>query len=99
MGRPPATDLLKNVYFDTCVYHQPGIDLLLKVIPHDNILFASEIIGAVKGIDPTTGFHYDDTKRYIEGASALDTDARTRILSGDALKIYPRLKQQLKIKG
>ena len=23
---------MKNVYFDTCVYHQPGIDLLFKVI-------------------------------------------------------------------
>ena len=24
--------LLKNIFFDTCVYHQPGIDLLLKVL-------------------------------------------------------------------
>ena len=23
---------MKNVYFDTCVYHQPGIDLLFNVI-------------------------------------------------------------------
>jgi len=26
-----------------------------KVIPVDNILFASEMLGAVKGIDPQTG--------------------------------------------
>ena len=53
MKLPPLTEhLLKNIYFDTCVYHQPGIDLLLKVIPDDNILFASEMIGAVRGIDP-----------------------------------------------
>ena len=45
----------KNIYFDTCVYHQPGIDLLTKVVPVDNILFASEMVGAVKGIDPKTG--------------------------------------------
>ena len=38
--------LLNNIFFDTCVYHQPGIDLLTKVIPVDNILFASEMIGA-----------------------------------------------------
>ncbi len=44
--------LLKNVFFDTCVYHQPGIDLLTKVIPVDNILFASEMIGAVRGDRP-----------------------------------------------
>jgi 4-oxalmesaconate hydratase len=67
MKRPLLKDhLLKNVFFDTCVYHQPGIDLLLKVIPADNILFASEMVGAVKGIDPETGNYYDDTKRYID---------------------------------
>jgi hypothetical protein len=60
--------LLNNIFFDTCVYHQPGIDLLTKVIPVDNILFASEMIGAVRGIDPETGHYYDDTKRYIEPA-------------------------------
>ncbi len=39
--------VLRNVYFDTCVYHQPGVDLLLEVIPADHILFASEMVGAV----------------------------------------------------
>ena len=42
MKKPELREhLLRNVYFDTCVYHQPGIDLLTKVIPVDNILFAS----------------------------------------------------------
>ena len=68
--------LLNNIYFDTCVYHQPGIDLLTKVIPVDNILFASEMIGAVRGIDPETGHYYDDTKRYIEASTILDGDDR-----------------------
>ena len=69
MKRPPLKEhLLKNVYFDTCVYHQPGIDLLLKVIPVDNILFASEMVGAVRGIDPETGHYFDDTKRYIDAS-------------------------------
>ncbi len=91
MQRPPLSELLKNVYFDTCVYHQPGIDLLLKVIPHDNVLFASEIVGAVKGIDPETGHYFDDTKRYIEAAAGVSVAARQQIFSGNALKVYPRL--------
>ena len=98
MKRPPATDLLKYVYFDTCVYHQPGIDLLLKVIPTDNVLFASEIVGAVKGIDPETGQYFDDTKRYIEAAS-ITNEARTKIFSGNALKVYPRLKGLAALSG
>jgi len=50
---PPLSEhVMKNVYFDTCVYHQPGVDLLFKVIDKKNILFASEMIGAVRGLDP-----------------------------------------------
>ena len=91
MKRPPLTDLIRdNVFFDTCVYHQPGIDLLLKVVPADNILFGSEMVGAVRGIDPETGHYYDDTKRYVEGAALADADTR-KILEGNARKVYPRI--------
>jgi 4-oxalmesaconate hydratase len=88
---PPLSEhLMKNIFFDTCVYHQPGIDLLTHVIPVDNILFASEMIGAVRGIDPETGFHYDDTRRYIERCALSDDDKR-KIFEGNARRVYPRL--------
>ncbi|WP_328472889.1 amidohydrolase family protein [Streptomyces sp. NBC_00448] len=99
LGRPePAEHLLGNVHFDTCVYHQPGIDLLLKVIPHANVLFASEMIGAVRGIDPDTGHHFDDTRRYVEraGLSAADLAA---ITEGNARLVYPRLDARLRASG
>src|SRR3954451_20146624 len=48
LNRPPLPELLRNVFFDTCVYHQAGIDLLTKVVPVENILFASEMVGAVR---------------------------------------------------
>jgi 4-oxalmesaconate hydratase len=83
--------VLGNIYFDTCVYHQRGIDLLLDVIPTKNILFASEMIGAVRGIDPRTGYHYDDTKRYIDGNKALDTAAKQAIFEGNARRVFSRL--------
>ena len=90
MKRPPLKDhLLKNVHFDTCVYHQPGIDLLVKVIPTDNILFASEMVGAVRGVDPETGQHYDDTRRYID-ASALREASRQQVFEGNARRVYSR---------
>ena len=100
MKKPLLKDhLLKNIFFDTCVYHQPGIDLLTKVIPVDNVLFASEMIGAVRGIDPETGFHYDDTKRYIEAAKTLSSDDRRKIYEGNARRVFPRLDAALKAKG
>ncbi len=93
MKRPPLAELLlNNVYFDTCVYHQPGIELLLKVIPADNILFAAEVVGAVRGIDPETGRYYDDTRRYIENAAGLSGADKRKIYEGNVRKVYPRFK-------
>ncbi len=95
LDKPPLEEhLLKNIFFDTCVYHQPGIDLLTRVMPIDNILFASEMIGAVRGIDPRTGHHYDDTKRYVE-AAALSDGERRQIYEGNARRVYPRLNAAL----
>ncbi|HEY2628433.1 MAG TPA: amidohydrolase family protein [Usitatibacter sp.] len=100
MKRPPLADhLLKNVFFDTCVYHLPGVELMTKVVPIDNILFASEMLGAVKGIDPTTGHHYDDTKRYVDQVATLSEADRHKIFEGNARRVYARLDQQLKAKG
>ena len=100
LKKPLLTEqLLRNVFFDTCVYHQPGVDLLTRVIPVDNILFASEMIGAVRGIDPETGHHYDDTRRYIDATGNLSPEARHKVYEGNARRVYPRLDQALKAQG
>jgi 4-oxalmesaconate hydratase len=100
MKKPLLGDhLLKNVYFDTCVYHLPGIELMAKVIPVDNILFASEMLGAVKGIDPETGHHYDDTRRYVDQVAGLTDADRHKIYEANARRVYPRLDALLTRRG
>ncbi|MGE4430872.1 MAG: amidohydrolase family protein [Sphingobium sp.] len=93
-----STHLMNNVFFDTCVYHQPGIDLLAEVIESKNILFGSEMVGAVRGIDPQTGHYFDDTKRYID---ALDVSAESKhaIFEANARRVFPRLDAKLKERG
>ena len=92
LKRPPLVDLIRNnVFFDTCVYHQPGIDLLVKVVPADNILFGSEMVGAVRGIDPETGRYFDDTKRYIDALTSIGDCDKHKIFEGNARKVYPRI--------
>jgi 4-oxalmesaconate hydratase len=94
--RPELAEIMgQNVFFDTCVYHQPGIDLLTKVVPADNILFASEMVGAVKGIDPKTGHYFDDTKRYVDATPNLSAADKAKVFEGNAMKVYPRLKAQI----
>ena len=90
--------VMENVCFDTCVYHQPGIDLLFEVIDVDNILFASEMVGAVRGIDPQTGHYFDDTKRYVDRLDLAEED-RSKVFELNARRVYPRLDAHLKSQG
>jgi len=99
LKKPPLTEhVMRNVYFDTCVYHQPGIDLLFEVIDIDNILFGSEMVGAVRGIDPQTGHYFDDTRRYLDQLD-LSADDRRKVFEMNARHVYPRLNAALKAQG
>jgi len=97
MLKRPALDghVMRNVFFDTCVYHQPGIDLLFEVIDIDNILFGSEMVGAVRGIDPETGHYFDDTKRYVDALDLTEEDRR-KVYELNARRVYPRLDARLR---
>lgn len=100
LGKPEIEEyLLDNVYVDTCVYHQPGIDLLTDVVPTKNILFASEMIGAVRDIDPRTGHYFDDTKKYVDATINLSDAQRQAVFEGNARNVYPRLDRALKVRG
>ncbi len=100
MLKQPRLDehVMKNVFFDTCVYHQPGIDLLFDVIDIDNMLFGSEMVGAARGIDPQTGHYFDDTKRYVDALPISDEDQH-KVYELDARRVYPRLDSALNARG
>jgi 4-oxalmesaconate hydratase len=93
-GRPAPESLMTNVWFDTCVYHQKGVETLVEVMGPENVIFASEMIGAVRGIDARTGRYFDDTKPYVDALNLSEADRET-IFEGNALKAYPRLAKRL----
>jgi 4-oxalmesaconate hydratase len=100
LGRPdPRDHIMGNVFFDTCVYNQAGVELLAKVIDLDNVLFASEMLGAVPHItNSDTGEFWDDTKRYVDALGLTDDEAR-RVFELNARRVYPRLDAQLTSSG
>jgi 4-oxalmesaconate hydratase len=61
-------------------------------------MFATEMIGAVRGKDPETGFLFDDTKQYIDALHLSDADA-FKVYEGNARRVYPRLDARLKKAG
>ena len=50
------------------------------------------MIGAVRGIDPETGYYFDDTKRYIDNNTKLTAEEKQHIFAGNAKKVFSRLK-------
>lgn len=99
LGRPAPEDaVMGNVYFDTCVYHQAGIDLLFDVVDVDHILFGSEMVGAVRGVDARTGHYFDDTRRYVEALGLAQLD-REKVYERNVRRVYPRLDAALRARG
>src|SRR5207245_11473058 len=96
--RPLEEQVRRNVCFATCGYHQPGIDRLARVAGIGNILFGSEMVGAVRGIDPRPGHYFDDTKRYIDALS-VSTAQKERIFEKNARRVFPRLDALLRTRG
>ncbi|MDE3206579.1 MAG: amidohydrolase [Acidobacteriota bacterium] len=97
--RPPIEPhLMGNLYFDTCVYHRPGVQLLLDVVDPANVLFGSEMLGAVRGVNPDSGSGWDDTRRYVDSLN-LGEDVRRAVYEGNVRRVYPRLDLRLQAQG
>jgi len=91
----PFDEFVKRIYFDTTVYNQDAMELLIKVVGVDNIVFASEMLGGVNTTDPATGKSFDDNRRFIDAIASLTNEDRQKIFAGNARKAYPRLEASL----
>jgi 4-oxalmesaconate hydratase len=87
----PFEAFVRRLYFDTTVYSAEAMQLLVQVVGVDNILFASEMLGGVNAIDPTTGRMFDDNQPLVDAIGWLSDEDRTKIFESNARKAYPRL--------
>lgn len=99
LGRQPIEDrLLGNVFFDTCVYTKAAMALLFEVVGASNLLFGSEMLGALRGVNPETGEDWDHTLCYVDSLS-LDPTERDAVYGENVRKVYPRLGRRLEALG
>jgi 4-oxalmesaconate hydratase len=68
------------------------------VIDRKNILFGSEMLGAVRSVDPETGHHFDDTKRFVDAVGWSDAHLAD-VYEGNARRVYPLLDDAVKSRG
>ena len=92
----PFEEFLTRLYFDTTVYSQDAMELLIKVVGVDRIVFASEMLGGVNTTDPATGQSFDDNRRCIDGISWLNDRDRRKIFEENVFKAYPRIAGSLR---
>jgi len=89
--KPPFEKMVKNLYFDMAIYDQDSMELLIRRMGTDNLLYASEMFGTAQAIDPSTDRCYDDTVPFVNAIDWLSDDDRYKIFEGNARKLYSRV--------
>jgi predicted TIM-barrel fold metal-dependent hydrolase len=82
---------LGRLYFDSLVHHQDSLELLIKLVGPERVLFGTEVPGSGSPINPDTGRSYDDLLPLIRSISWLDDAGRGQILEANARALYKRL--------
>ncbi|MBD3924240.1 amidohydrolase [Nocardioides cavernae] len=89
-NKPPFEERIKNVYFDTALYDRDSMEMLIRKVGADNILYAAEPFGTAKATDPETGRLFDDTVSFVDDISWLSDEDKDKIFVGNARRLYSR---------
>jgi len=84
-------DSMRRLYYDTVLYDQDAMDLLVKVVGVDRCLFGSDKPANGSVHDPVTGRALNDLKPLIDAVPGLSDDDRAAIFEGNARAAYSRL--------
>jgi 4-oxalmesaconate hydratase len=91
-GKPPFEEVVKHVYFDTAIYDKDSMEMLIRKVGVDNVLFSTEMLGTAKAVDPKTGRFFDDTVNMVKEIEWLSPEDKFKIFEGNAKKLYSRAK-------
>jgi len=87
----PFDDFVKRFYWDTTLYTQEAMELLINVVGVDRIIYASEMLGGVNATDPATGRSFDENKRLVDRIAWLTDGDKRKIFEENVRKAYPRM--------
>ncbi|UED83245.1 amidohydrolase family protein [Streptomyces profundus] len=84
----PYLERLRRLWFDTCLYTQDAIELLIRTVGVDRCLFGTEKPGTGSQRNAATGDWYDDIQLLIGGIDWLDDTDRAALFEGNARALY-----------
>jgi len=79
---------MRNLYFDTVLYSKESLELLIKVVGVDNILYGSECPGVGSSLNEDTGECYDKTVPIIQDIDWLSEEDKEKIFFGNANRLF-----------
>lgn len=79
---------MRNLYFDTVLYTEDALRLLIKTVGADRCLFGAECPGVGSTIDPATGRTRDDVKPMIENLEFLTEADKRAIFCENARRLF-----------
>jgi 4-oxalmesaconate hydratase len=91
-NRRPFEEMVRHLYFDMAIYDRDSMEMLLRRIGIDNVLFSTEMLGTAKAVDPETGRYFDDTVGMVKSIDWLTETDLYKIFEGNAKKLYSRAK-------
>lgn len=81
-------DEMRNLYYDTVLYSEEALRLLIKTVGADRCLFGAECPGVGSAIDPDTGRTLDDIAPFIRGFDWLSERDKQLIFCGNAQRLF-----------
>ncbi|WP_240477289.1 amidohydrolase family protein [Jiangella muralis] len=87
-GAPSFDDQLRKLWYDTCLYTQDSIELLLRAVGVDRCLFGTEKPGTGSVRDPGTGRWIDDIHHLVDAIDWLDDQQRQALYRDNTVELF-----------
>jgi 4-oxalmesaconate hydratase len=81
-------DNMRNLYFDTVLYSEEALRLLIKTVGSDRCLFGAECPGVGSTVDPATGRTRDDIAPLIQNFDWLSDEEKKGIFETNAKTVF-----------
>lgn len=81
-------EAMRKLYYDTVLYSEEALRLLIKTVGVDRCLFGAECPGVGSAVDPKTGRTLDDIAPHIRNFDWLSDAEKTQIFEGNARRLF-----------
>jgi len=79
---------MRKLYYDTVLYTTEALELLIKTVGVDHVLYGAECPGVGSAVDPDTGLTFDNIVPHIQGFEWLSDQDKAQILERNARQLF-----------